>query len=318
MRFNPLFAALAGLFVIAAIPALVKSAYPGGSASRQVEQANQIVPLANAVVANLAYDKTRTDLAGRDAPKQTSDNAANWIQALSAIAVAFFTYFLWQLQSQQVGLTTKALKESADATAAMVEANDIAREDTRPILAYAGIVWEDFPGDRGEKLARFVWRNVGKRPVRLIRLNIGREQIPQRLPPTRLDWPAVLSDFEASQNDPTGIIIMPDGQHTSVEIMVSPRHFQHDRFMQQDALHHVYLLARATYTNAISGEHDRQFSTMIALQILPVVIPPRPPHLTPGAPWSDAPHALFAGNLPSTPLGYDVRPVNDPNSVQMT
>jgi hypothetical protein len=142
MRFNPLFAAIAGMFMIAAVPILVNGSENGGRTSSEAQQSYQIAQArqAGAIGRNAANNQARPSFSQPNQPKNAQEYDAsltNWMQGLSAVAVALFTYFLWRLQSQQVGLTGKALREAADATDAMKRQNEIAEDAAkRQLRAY--------------------------------------------------------------------------------------------------------------------------------------------------------------------------------------
>lgn len=290
-----------------------KNTSPNSNSAAKIEAAAPTPP----PLKQQAVESTLYEQPCRNTPKdRQSDLCAQWEAADAARDAAWWAMFaafvaivgtvgLWA----QIYLTRKAVEDTSEATEAMRAANEIAREDTRPILAFSGIGWEQF-GDTPEKqLAHFLWRNAGKRPIRLLRLEIGRAQTPQGQQP---DWNAVLPAFETLQRDSAGLIIMPDGTHQSIGIMVMREHFQEGQVSS------VYLLARATYTNAISGEHDREFSTLLGVQVFPVVQPVRPPNWPAQVEWNVGPGILILGVIQGDVLSYEMRSVDNPAAVQMT
>src|SRR5437868_2490124 len=170
---------------------------------------NDCVKLSGTALAECAYKIAKTE---REAERQESDLAAQWKAADWALFAAIIGGA--QLVATAIGLifikrtldaTREAVEDTAVATDAMRKANEIAREDTRPILAFVGIAWEIFQGPDSQ-FARFIWRNMGGRPTRLLRLEIGREALPAGSTP---EFPALLENFEVRQRDTAGLIIMP-------------------------------------------------------------------------------------------------------------
>jgi hypothetical protein len=136
MRFNPLIAAVAGLLAIAAIPALVHRADERARAPNETGQSHEVAKSGQPNVSqpNAPDNDAGTNLSAREEPSYSPSNApddsrtTNWIQALSGLAVAAFTYFLWRLQSRQVGLTENAVDEAGkSARAALASADHAAR-----------------------------------------------------------------------------------------------------------------------------------------------------------------------------------------------
>jgi hypothetical protein len=144
MRFHPLVAAIVGLTLLMAVTALNPHKYGEDrqSHSAEAQKAKGITSSAPpyAVVARSGDNQTGADLRGEYKPRQPAKDQldaaspiwTNWIQALSAVAVAVFTLFLWRLQSRQVGLTAQALDESSGATKAMQRQNELTEIAQRP------------------------------------------------------------------------------------------------------------------------------------------------------------------------------------------
>lgn len=257
---------------------------------------------------NPSHDR-ESDLCAQWEAADAAGRAATWSMWGTLVALGGTLALLVQIY-----LTRQAVEETVEATRAMRQANEIAREDRRPIIVFSHLEWEQFSPRMPEAfLAHFIWANVGKRPARLIRLEIERRQIPMMEKP---DYSAMWTQFAVAQKDPSGLIIMPQTPHRSVGVLVDRLDYQ---LPHKEERFDVYLLARATYVNAIAGEHDRDFSTQIVIKVLPMlqftIRPDMPDHMKEAL---KNPLPLVSGPLNGEIVGYQAANFDDVDAVQMT
>jgi len=193
MRFHPLFGAIVGALAIAAAPFLIENASYSGPEPYKAEQAQQSAGAAQRGTAldHAPDNQPGTTLRESNKPEQPKANQdggssaaiTNWIQAISALAVAVFTGFLWSLQSQQVGLMAGSLTKTGEATDQMREANRLTQEALhleRPWIKIIGLTVKELAfknnperpdiGDHFHVSLSVPVQNVGRVPAMEVQL----------------------------------------------------------------------------------------------------------------------------------------------------